>query len=164
MSVHKIKLTFDTESVQQAIDELENYKIEIKQKVALLIQALTDFGVEYARAELVNLGAYYTGETLSTIEGYYSPSAGVGIIKAGAWWATLIEFGTGVVGSKNPHPDPDGWNYDVNGHGDEGWIYYNDSDGKFHWTKGMASRPFMYNTSIALEAECVRLAKEVFGK
>lgn len=117
-----------------------------------------------AKAELVRLGANYSGETLASINGYYSPSAGVGIIRAGAWWAAYIEFGTGVVGSANPHPEPKNWGYDLNQHGDNGWVYYNDKDSKYHWTKGMASRPFMYNTYRELERECGRIAREVFSR
>lgn len=133
-------------------------------KVRELAATLTEYGVEVAKAELVRLGANYSGATLSSITGYYSPSAGVGIIRAGAWWAAYIEFGTGVVGSENPHPMPENWGYDLNQHGDNGWVYYNEKDGKYHWTKGMGSRPFMYNTCRKLEQECGRIAKEVFSR
>lgn len=72
----------------------------------------------------------------------------------------FIEYGTGVVGERNPHPIPsrDGWTYDTNKHGETGWWYpsrsddpnttkYQDKDGNYWaWTKGQASRPFMYKT------------------
>lgn len=54
--------------------------------------------------------------------------------------ATYAEYGTGIVGSENPHPRNDmGWEYDVNNHGDYGWRYM--LDGKFYFTKGVASNP-----------------------
>jgi hypothetical protein len=54
--------------------------------------------------------------------------------------ALFVEFGTGIVGSRNPHPvDP--WQYDVNDHGDKGWRY-KDSSGQWRATSGMKSRPY----------------------
>lgn len=76
-------------------------------------------------------------------------------IMADTDYAVYVEYGTGVVGSENPHPHP--WEYDVNGHGDKGWFYpttEEDPNPRKHtyngqlygWTKGQASRPFMYRT------------------
>lgn len=75
-------------------------------------------------------------------------------------YAMFVEYGTGVVGADNPHPNParSGWVYDINSHGEEGWWYqtvegdpnptkYITSTGEWlAWTKGMPSRPFMYMT------------------
>lgn len=72
----------------------------------------------------------------------------------------FIEYGTGIRGQENPHPkaDIDGWEYDVNEHGDEGWWYPTtmadpnptkriSANGDIYaWTKGHMSRPFMYET------------------
>ena len=46
--------------------------------------------------------------------------------------------------------------------GQYGWFYQGD-DGKWYFTQGMPSRPFMYETSIELMQLVVRTAKEVFG-
>ncbi len=55
------------------------------------------------------------------------------------------EFGTGIVGSQNPHVaealELAGWKYDVNEHGEKGWVYPTE-DG-YRWTKGQpASKKF----------------------
>lgn len=162
--MRKISFGLSVKEIDRAIKEVEKYKSELNAKISLLIEALTDYGVEIAKVQVRQLGAWYTGELESSISGYFSPSTGVGIIKAGAPYAVYVEFGTGVVGAGSPHPDPAGWQYDVNNHGESGWWYYNDRDGKMHWTKGMRSRPFMYNTARELEQECVRIAKEVFSR
>lgn len=162
--MRKIKLTLNPKSIDNAIRELEQYKRELKQRVNELVEALTDYGVEIAKVQIREFDAVYTGELESSIVGYFSPTWGVGIIKAGAPYAVYVEFGTGVVGKDFPHPEPDGWKYDVNNHGEAGWWYFNDRDGKWHWTTGMESRPFMYHTARILEQECSRIAKEVFGK
>lgn len=162
--MRKISFGLSVKEINRAIKEVEKYKSELNAKISLLIEALTDYGVEIAKVQVRQLGAWYTGELESSISGYFSPSTGVGIIKAGAPYAVYVEFGTGVVGAGSPHPAPAGWQYDVNAHGESGWWYYNDRDGKMHWTKGMQSRPFMYNTARELEQECVRIAKEVFSR
>lgn len=75
-------------------------------------------------------------------------------------YAMYVEYGTGVVGRNNPHHpkvDEQGWIYDKNEHGEGGWWYPSDIDdpnptkyrgkyGWWAWTKGQASRPFMYDT------------------
>jgi hypothetical protein len=127
------------------------------------VKTLTEYGVEIAKLEVRKLDAIYTGELQNSIEGFF-PSSNVGIIRAGATYAVYVEFGTGVVGKGSPHPDPQGYQYDVNNHGDKGWVYFDEDSGKFRWTKGFKSRPFMYNTAKELERKCIEIAKEVFGK
>lgn len=162
MAKKVIKMGLNTRDINRAIKEVRRYKQEVIDKTKALVEALTDRGVEVARVQLVQMGAEYTGQLSSSMVGYFSPSTGVGIIRAGAWYAVFVEFGTGVVGAGSPHPDPTGWQYDVNGHGDKGWVYFNENDQKWHWTKGMESRPFMYNTARTLEKECLQIAKEVW--
>ena len=160
----KFKINLNPREIDRLIKDIKQYKRELTEKVNLLIGELTDYGVEVAKAQVRELGAWYTGELESSIEGYFSPSVGVGIIKAGAPYAVYVEFGTGIVGKSQPHPSPDDWRYDINGHGESGWWYFNDYTGHPQWTKGMPSRPFMYNTARELENACERIAREVFGR
>lgn len=159
-----IRMGLNTRDIDRAIKEVKAYKQELIEKTRLLTQTLTERGVEVARIQLAQLGAEYTGQLSASMTGYFSPATNAGIIRAGAWYAVFVEFGTGVVGAGSPHPNPVGWAYDVNGHGDNGWVYFNENDQMWHWTAGMESRPFMYNTARTLEAECVKIAKEVFGR
>jgi len=159
-----ITMTLDSKDIARAIREVEQYRNELNLKVSRLVEALTDSGVVIAQMQVKALDAIYTGELLTSIEGYFSPSTNVGIIIAGAPYAAYVEFGTGIVGAGAPHPTPLGWTYDVNSHGDAGWWYLNPRDGRVHWTKGMKSRPFMYNTVRELEQICARVAREVFGR
>lgn len=159
-----IRFSLNEKDINRAIKELKLFKEVFLEKCNHLIETLTDHGVEVARVEVRRLDAWYTGELMNSIDSYYSPTYNVGIIKAGAYYAAYVEFGTGVVGSKSPHPNPQDWQYDVNNHGDEGWVYYDDDGGKFRWTKGFKSRPFMYNTARQLEKDCKKIAQEVFGR
>ena len=162
--MRKITLDLSTRDINRAIRDLKRYKRELNKKVSLLIKTLTDYGVDVAKAQIRELGAWYTGELESSITGYFSPTVSAGVIKAGSPYAVFVEFGTGIVGQTSPHPDPKDWQYDINKHGEDGWIYFNERDGRWHWTKGVESRPFMYNTARELEMECMRIAKEVFAR
>lgn len=147
-----MKLT--TRSIEDAIREVKEYKRKLNDRVKALIRELVDKGVEIAKAQVRDLGAVYTGQLEESITGFFDEETGLGIIRTDCPYAIYVEFGTGVVGERNPHPEPiEGWQYDVNEHGDKGWWYFNERDQKWHWTKGMVSRPFMYNTLQLLRAE-----------
>ena len=80
---------------------------------------------------------------------------------------TYKEFGTGIVGSQNPHVDDalakSGWKYDVNKHGEKGWIYPKD-DGTFGWTKGQPAQKKFYLASQRAKEKAPMIAKEEFQK
>ena len=158
-----IEFSLDPGSLERAAQEVRKYAMELDEKVEALIRKLAERGAMVAKVQLAALDAVYTGELLSSIEGIYNEKDHVGIVRAGAPYAIFVEYGTGVIGAGSPPPKADGWQYDANGHGDEGWVYLNERDGKYHWTRGYQSRPFMYNTARELERECVNIAKEVFG-
>lgn len=159
-----ITFSLNPDSIKKAIRELEQYIVDFDDACHELTRRLTEEGVQIAKMQVVSLGAFDTGELEASIKGYYSPGLRTGFIVAGAPYAVFVEYGTGVVGKAGQHPQPDGWAYDVNNHGDSGWVYKSDRDGKFHWTKGMPSRPFMYNTLRELERKAENIAREVFGK
>ena len=150
----KIKMRLTSRSIEEAIREVKQYKQQLDERVKALIRALVDKGVEIAKVQVRELEAVYTGQLEASITGFFDEETGVGIIRTDCPYAVYVEFGTGVVGQRNPHPEPiEGWEYDINKHGDAGWWYFNERDQKWHWTKGMESRPFMYNTLQILKAE-----------
>lgn len=169
----KIVVRLDPKSVAEAIKELNQYKKDIEAKVSLLMQRLTELGADVARMKIVSMGAYYSGELLSGVGGYFSPSLNVGFVRVTNDHVAFVEFGTGVVGQANPHKNGEylsraAWQYATGPKifttqdGRVGWIYPTD-DGGFRFTEGMASRPFMYETALELQREFPRIAKEVFG-
>lgn len=153
-------------SIQKAAERLTAYAEGLGDKCNELSKKLAQMGVETAKMKVRQYNAVYTGELLNSInyeQGAVIQSGATWIVYTGCDWAKFVEFGTGIVGKQNPHPDTGiiGWKYDVNDHGEAGWFYY--LDGKWHWTKGMPSRPFMYETSIELAEKIAKVAKEVFG-
>ena len=161
------------EGLKNAIKELKAYKKKVETNTRLLVQRLTDYGAEVARIKIVGLGAYYSGELLSGVEGYFSPSLNTGFVRVTSDHVAFVEFGTGIVGQSNPHRNGEylakaSWAY-ASGRkifttkdGRVGWIYPTD-DGGFRFTEGMEIRPFMYETALELQRTFPRIAKEVFG-
>lgn len=160
MSTTTIEMTLDPASISKAIKQLEKYKAEVIRKVEMLAQLLVDRGIDIAQAQIMEMEAIDTAELYRSIQGYYSPLLGVGIIFSDIYYAFYVEFGTGVRGASQPHPT--GGAYDTNNHGDDGWWYLDSHDNEWHWTKGWESRPFMYNTIRQLERECATIAGKVF--
>lgn len=164
----------DPKSIDKAIKALNKYKQEVEQKTVALAQRLTDLGADIVRMKIVEMGAYATGELLSGVDGYFSPTLNAGFIRVTSDHVAFVEFGTGVALGNTIHPNAEylakaGWDYGVGEHifttkyGKIGWIYPTD-DGGFRFTEGMGSRPFMYETALELERQYAKVAKEVFGR
>jgi len=80
---------------------------------------------------------------------------------------TYKEFGTGIVGSANPHLSEIlsqvGWKYDVNEHGEKGWVYPK-GDGTFGWTKGIPAQKKFYQACKRVEESLNDIAVEEISK
>lgn len=162
----KISFGLSVSEVRNAIKEVQKYKEGLNNKCKKFAERLAEEGVALARIKVSEKDAIYTGELLSSIKAEYggsSPEGATWYIYTDCDWAIYVEFGTGVVGSQSPHPDTSlvNWKYDVNSHGKNGWYYY--KDGEWHWTQGMPSRAFMYETGRDLRQIIQKVAKEVFN-
>ena len=159
----KITIQLSEESIKAAIKELRQYKKELSQKATLLVQRLVDAGVEIAKQEVMTLGAFDSGELRDSLDGLMYTDGAHGIFFTDCGHADFVELGTGVVGLHNQHPFMNlVTGFDVNKHGEKGWVYYDEKQGRFRWTKGMPSRPYMYLTAKQLEEKVVEIARDVF--
>ena len=165
-----IKVRLDPKSIDEAINELQTYKADLERRVRMLLQHLVDRGVVIAKAKVVEHGIIHDAELTNSIGGYIDGNRG--FIRVDDEHAVFFEFGTGPVGASNPHPL--GGNYRSNG-------WYTKADGKpmdelYNWTPlegeggeiyyltlGQKSKPFMYDTALALREEFPAIVKEVFG-
>jgi len=176
---YKILKTIDMDlspkSIDNAIRELKRFQTDLKKTMWELIEKLTMEGAEIAKMQVASMDAVYTGQLESSIQGLFFPSERCGFVIADTPYAIYVEYGTGAVGAGEepgpngergePHPAAEGnWNYDVKHHGKEGWVYLNDNDGKYHWTKGYVSRPFMYNTLRWLEEAAPERMSEMLNQ
>lgn len=156
----KIKFSLNLEDIERALEDANDYRNKVKNAGNKLTRALTEQGVSLAQQNAAYMSIYDSGELVNGIKSQYE-GKNKGLVVSAAKHSAFCEFGTGVVGQGSPHPDPiDGWEYDVNEHGEDGWWYY-DKDGKRHWTKGMPSRPYMYDTARMLRNMVPKIAKEV---
>lgn len=168
-----IKVKLSPQSVMDAIKEINEYKAEVERKSRVLVQRLVDYGANIARVKIISLDAVDTGELLSGVDGYYSPTLNAGFVRVTSDHVAFVEFGTGVKGQENQHKNDEylskaSWGYATGQKifttkdGRIGWIFPTD-DGGFRFTQGMKSRPFMYETALELQREFPRIVKEVFG-
>lgn len=157
-------ITVDLGHIDDAIQELEELRKRMYADLQKYLEALMNQGVDIAKAKVVELGAVYTGDLAASLSGRMYAEDGKAVIFTDSDHAAFVEFGTGVMGQTNPAVDaPEGWTYDVNEHGDKGWYYWDESAGKVRWTKGMPSRPFMYETTQDLRGKADAIAKEVLA-
>lgn len=112
-----------------------------------------DNAVKYATEMMYNKVLEYCyangiSNHTSQIQWQYDDNTKTGRVWTNDMVIIFNEMGTGIVGSNNPHPNPDGpfksWKYDVNEHGEKGWKYPKE-DGTYGWTKGLPSRHMFYS-------------------
>ena len=102
----KTKINIDLNKkggLEDGIKELEEYKKRVQARTSVLVQKLTYYGAEVARIKIVSMGAFYSGELLQGVDGYYSPILNTGFVKVTSDHVAFVEFGTGVVGQNNSH-------------------------------------------------------------
>ena len=167
-----IKVRLSAEGVKQAVQELREYQAKVQAAASAIVEALAKSGEEFAVAAVLPFAE--TGQLASSIKA--ETSGNVGFVKCSCGYAVYVEFGTGIKGAGSPHPDTAilGWKYDINQHGELGWWYPTDSADPnpykytakngttYAWTRGMPSRPFMYETAQMLRASVVPVARSVF--
>lgn len=162
-----LKSDLSVSGIKALQKQLQDYQKDITQKCEEFARKMAEKGIEIAKMKITDYKAIYTEELLKSInseQGAVIQNGATWIVYTNCPWAKFVEFGTGIVGERSPHPNSSiiGWKYDVNEHGEKGWFYFR--DGEWYWTKGMPSRPFMYETAMELQQEIVKTAKEVFGK
>lgn len=133
---------FSPSSIQNAKELLTKKANKVDGGARQAVEGLTKMGYEY----MMSIVPKASGELADSISWEYDVQTNTGRIHVGADYAIFVEYGTGIVGANNPHPEPaPGWKYDSHGHGTKGWVYVG-KDGKTHWTAGEPARPFVYST------------------
>lgn len=120
-----------------------------------------DNAVKYATEMMYNKVLEYCyangiSNHTSQIQWQYDDNTKTGRVWTNDMVIIFNEMGTGIVGSNNPHPNPDGpfksWKYDVNEHGEKGWKYPKE-DGTYGWTIGLPSRHMFYSAFQDIKSE-----------
>ena len=159
MAKKAFKSDLSVKGLENLKKQLLDYKNNtLQQKLNLLAKTLSGKGVVIAQANIAGLDAIFTGELISSIhtrKGSGSKGTAIFYIVADSKHAAFVEFGTGQLGQEGgyPYPFPEGIEWECNTGktifeiepGQYGWFYPGD-DGKWYFTQGMPSRPFMYET------------------
>lgn len=152
---------FSKKSLDLIVKDLEKYNknlIIARKKVLIRLAEYTQERVKHYISTTTGLTGYtVTGKLLSSI--MISPIVENSIkVYTNLAYAKYVEFGTGIIGSKNPHPEAKekGWKY-----GEKGWIYA-DKTGEFWHTLGQVSHGFMNKALKDLEDNYLDIAREVF--
>ena len=134
---------------------LENYKKKLPQVAENIVRRVSEVGLQDNHKSTELLPVKNECNVVS------------GGIKTTDEIDTYKEFGTGIVGSQNPHVSEYlaevGWVYDVNEHGEAGWKYPK-GDGTYGWTKGIPASKKFYNAMIRMEEELPNIAREELSK
>lgn len=138
------------ESVEEYINFLENRKKELPGIAERIVSRVADIGLEGNYESTVKIPVENDGAVISSG------------IKTTNQIDTYKEYGTGIVGSEHPHPDiMNGWIYDVNEHGEKGWVYPK-GDGTYGWTKGIIPQEKFYLAMNKMEEALPSIAQEEF--
>lgn len=164
-----INVKLDPHSIEEAIKELQAYKEDLERRVTLLLKTLTDRGVNIAKAKVVEHGIIHDNNLTNSINGFVKGDTG--FIRVDDIYAVFFEFGTGPVGSQNPHPlgssyKSEGWYTAADGKPMDklyGWHPLGDDEDAYFYTQGQKAKPFMYETALKLRDEFPAIVKEVFG-
>ena len=152
-------------SLDHLIKELQDYQEKIVNVPAKIVQDLTVSAEDYIRQNL---------QEISNRDGNLQASVGssveskLGIAYLNGAQAQYLEFGTGVVGKRLPHPlsKEVGWEYGsgprvfTTKDGRIGWAYEDSETGKWKFTEGIAPQMPVYMAAQALRDEIVEIAKE----
>lgn len=146
--------------------QIRRYRNDLTDKCEEFVYKLAEEGIVLAQLKIMDYDAVWTSQLLNSMNleaGDIVYNGATYYVYTDCDWAAFVEFGTGIKGKENPHPDANGWKYDVNSHGETGWFYF--KNGSWHWTQGMPSRPFMYETGQELKdiGRIADIAREVFG-
>lgn len=170
MSGRKIVFNLDLgkpSSLKPLKQQLDREIRNLEEKNDLFCQRLAQEGVRIAKTEIVGMDAIDMGNLEASItlkKGDVIQGECSYYVYTDLEYAPFVEFGTGIVGASFPHPKASdvNWEYDINHHGEEGWVF-KDDEGKWHRTNGFVARPFMHNTVIWLNRIVAKVAREVFG-
>lgn len=167
----KIKCGISSKDFRAAAKAVQEYKQGLQKKIYSLVQALANQGAIIARTLVIELDAVDKGYLADQIGAFYDPTSNIGFIRVDCDYAVFVEFGTGVRGTEAPYPGDaiknvayrygDGTHYVQLNDGRVGWFYPGD-DGKMHFTEGMPSRPFMYETGQLLHKQLASMVREAF--
>jgi len=148
--------------IRLSLSSLEEYIKELKLKKQQILKATQNIATRIAEE-----AGKDTYKSVEIIPAEMDDTTAIAYARSNDSGCVYAEFGTGIVGSQNPHVDEalskSGWKYDVNKHGEKGWIYPK-KDGSFAWTKGQVAQKKFYKAGQNAREKAPEIAKEELRK
>lgn len=153
----KFEANLSSKSLENLMRELQKHANEIVKSQKDILTALANYVTERINSYTTN------GEIQNSFVKEISND--IARVYTDLFYAKYVEFGTGIVGSKESHPaySQKGWRYDINSHGEAGWKYPK-KDGTYGWTSGQVAQKFVYQAVLDLERDYIEIAKNVLRK
>ena len=162
-----------TSNIRTVIRQVRAYRDRLSELTSEVVRKLIAEGEIVARSEVIVLDAVYTGNLANSIDHFFDAATNTGFIRCNAEYGIFVEFGTGIIGKENPYPGTamaavgyqygGGTTYVQTADGRVGWFFPGD-DGKYYFTEGQPSRPFMYETALMMARQVTPIARQVFKK
>lgn len=144
MSKYIISKKLSQKGVAQLIRKLELINSKIPQLQIEFNRRSLDYIEKRAKFYIKQTtGGSSWYEITHTLENSFVKDYSLGTLINNCWYSALVEYGTGVKG-QGTHPNSKDYQYDVNGHGESGWYFFDDEN-NLHFTTGMEAHRYMFN-------------------
>lgn len=176
----RITVELNGESIQNAIDEIEQYKESLIWKCTVFVTELQKIGIEIARSQSGEYGGYIVFEKTDAEQTGAGARCAISARDAqkiirrwrykGGWKEAEIspllmaEFGSGHLAEVlDPVPGVGQGTFPGQKHAfdPEGWSYTNETG--YHRSVGEAPSHPMHNAVIEMKYEIIKVARRVFG-
>lgn len=172
-----LKADLSVSSIRQLQKELEKYRDSLEYKARLLAEKLIEKGITVAQTDIDEspLGKYISIKTDITPEqaGCRAIMTAIGETMESEGYAPFntllaVEFGAGIHYNPIPNPNADKFGLGVGTfpgqiHAFEDyWFYWNEEKREWLPTHGVKATMPMYNASIAMATDVIKIAKEIF--
>ena len=168
-----IRLGLSESEIDNAISELNKYKITITEKMEKFRERVAERLAQnvqdgFSRAIVDDL--IDGGQRFAQVNVTYDNKENVSVVIANGEDAVWIEFGAGVYhngpAGTSPHPNGSNLGFTIGGYGKgkgsrEIWGFY--EDGQLRLTRGTPATMPMYNAVRDICKEITEIAREVFG-
>lgn len=165
------KLTLSQKDFNDMADRIKNLQKKLPVVVDKILERLAEYSkerIQFYIKESVN-EEYATGHLESNVEisDIKNHIVSIYISKKEVPYVFFVEYGTGIVGSENPHPDYEG-NYKT-----EGWWYPTDANDPnpkkrqlpngdwIVYTQGQKAHKFIYNAFQDLKQNYLTIGRQV---
>lgn len=154
---HDYEMNIDAGEIMKAASIFKGMQDEVRKRISQAIKNSLEEGLEYMIPKI----PVDTGDLRESAHVVFKEGSLEGELVVDSDHAIYVEFGTGIVGKNSPHPEKDsGW-YDVNNHGEKGWVIIL-SSGEYRTTRGQIGKHFFYDTRLYVEERLNYWLDELF--